>query len=258
LQAAIRTENLTVVQGPPSLFRLFLAYWNGRPFPEIRLLTTGGESLGGDLFEELGRAFPQAKKLFLYGMTEAGPRISHLDFEEGGGRDSTIGFPYAHIDWRLDKIEHTGGVRLVLRGPGVMLGYIASNGGYEGLDAEGFLHSKDLLGVCPDGRLRFLGRLDRIFRSGGRLVNPDAIERVLESLPSVAEAHCHAEEHALLGLVPVAEVVMQEGAEFDPEEILKACAPFIEPHAVPKKISRSNGFQPADSGKRKRHGSSSL
>ena len=251
LQAAIRSENLTVVQGPPSIFRLFLAYWNGHPFPAVRLVTTGGEPLGGDLFEELGRAFPEAKKLFLYGMTEAGPRISHLDFEDGGGRDSAIGFPYAHIDWRLDKIEHTCGARLVMRGPGVMLGYIASNGGYEGLDAEGFFHSKDLLDISPDGRLRFLGRLDRIFRSGGKLVNPDAIERVLESLPSVAEAHCHAEEHALLGLVPVAEVVLQEGAEFDPEAILKACAPFIEPHAVPKKISRSSGFQPADSGKRK-------
>ena len=250
IQAAIRTENLTVIQGPPSLFRLFLAYWNGRPFPGVRLLTTGGEPMGRDLFEGLEQAFPHAKKLFLYGMTEAGPRISHLAFEEGGGRDSAIGFPYEHIEWRLDKIENAVGDRLVFRGPGAMLGYIAPGGGYEGLDAEGYFHSNDLLEAAPDGRLRFCGRLDRIFRSGGRLVNPEAVERVLESLPSISAAFCHAEEHPLLGLVPVAEVVLQENAAFDPHAILEACAPFIEPHSLPRKLSLRDGFPLAESGKR--------
>jgi len=250
IQAAIRTENLTVIQGPPSLFRLFLAYWNGRPFPGVRLLTTGGEPMGRDLFEGLEQAFPHAKKLFLYGMTEAGPRISHLAFEEGGGRDSAIGFPYGHIEWRLDKIENAKGARLVFRGPGVMLGYIAPGGGYAGLDAEGYFHSNDLLEAAPDGRLRFSGRLDRIFRSGGRLVNPEAVERVLESLPSISAAFCHAQEHPLLGLVPVAEVVLQEKAAFDPHAILEACAPFIEPHSMPRNISLHAGFPLAESGKR--------
>jgi acyl-coenzyme A synthetase/AMP-(fatty) acid ligase len=253
IQAAIRRENLTVVQGPPSLFRLFLAYWNGHPFLGVRLLTTGGEPMDRNLFEGLEQAFPNAGKLFLYGMTEAGPRISHLAFEQGGGRDSTIGFPYAHIEWRLEKIENTEGARLVFRGPGAMLGYIAPGGGYEGLDAEGFFHSNDLLEPTPDGRLRFGGRLDRIFRSGGRLVNPEAVERVLESLPSISAAFCHAEEHPLLGFVPVAEVVFHERMALDPRAILEACAPFIEPHSLPRKISVRDELPLAESGKRIRN-----
>lgn len=252
LQAGIRREGMTVVQGPPSLFRLFLAYWNGEPFPGVRVVTTGGEPLGDELAEGLARAFPNARRLFLYGMTEAGPRISHLDFNQGGGQDSCIGLPYAHIDWRLDPVDGTDAGRLILRGPGMFLGYITSDGGYEGLDDAGFFHSNDLLSRGPSGHLHFRGRLDRIFRSGGRLVNPEAVERVLASHPSVADAVCFAEPHPLLGLVPVAEVVLRGDAIFDPAGLNALCAGRIEAHAVPRRLSPVEGGAVAESGKRAR------
>jgi acyl-CoA synthetase (AMP-forming)/AMP-acid ligase II len=43
-------------------------------------------------------------------------------------------------------------------------------------------------------------------------VNPEAVERVLASHPCVADAVCFAEPHPVLGLVPIAEIVMREGA----------------------------------------------
>jgi fatty acid CoA ligase FadD36 len=255
LQAAIRRERITVVQGPPSLFCLFLAYWNGEPFPEVRVVTTGGEPLGGDLAAGLGRAFPEARRLFLYGMTEAGPRISHLAFEEGGGVDGCVGVPYDHIEWRLDPVEATAadaGGRLVLRGPGMFLGYITATGGYEGLDEDGFFHSNDLLGRDAAGRLHFRGRIDRIFRSGGRLVNPEAVERVLAAHPGVEDAVCQAEPHPVLGLVPVAEVIVRSATTFDEASLRTFCAARVEPHAVPRRITPVAAGQLAESGKRRR------
>jgi acyl-CoA synthetase (AMP-forming)/AMP-acid ligase II len=252
LQAAIRREDITVVQGPPSLFRLFLAYWNGEPFPGVRVVTTGGEPLGGDLAAGLGRAFPNARRLFLYGMTEAGPRISHLAFEEGGGVDGCVGVPYDHLEWRLDPVEASAGGRLVLRGPAMFLGYITAAGDYEGLDEAGFFHSNDLLGRDAAGRLSFRGRIDRIFRSGGRLVNPEAIERVLASHPAIEDAVCHAEPHPVLGLVPVAEVVVRPTETFDAAVLRTACAAQVEPHAVPRRITQVAAGELAESGKRRR------
>jgi len=252
LQATIRREGITVVQGPPSLFRLFLAYWNGEPFPEVRVVTTGGEPLADDLAAALGTAFPNARRLFLYGMTEAGPRISHLAFEEGGGDDAGIGQPYDHIEWRLDPVAGTGAGRLVLRGPAMFLGYVAADGAYEGLDEAGWFRTNDLIEQEPDGRLHFRGRLDRIFRSGGRLVNPAAVEQVLVSYPVVEDAVCRAETHPLLGLVPVAEVVVQAGADFDVAALMAFCAGQVEPHAVPRRISRVSAGELAESGKRRR------
>lgn len=252
LQAAIRREGITVVQGPPSLFRLLLAYWDGEPFPGVRLVTTGGEPLGGDLAAGLARAFPNARRLFLYGMTEAGPRISHLAFEEGGGADACVGVPYDHFQWRIDPVAGSDAGRLVLRGPSMFLGYVAREGGYEGLDAQGFFHTNDLVSRDAAGRLHFRGRLDRIFRSGGRLVNPEAVERVLASHPDVEDAVVSPEAHPLLGLVPVATVVMRPGATFDPAALLAACTAVVESHALPRRIVPGDAGGLAESGKRHR------
>lgn len=252
LQAAIRREEITVVQGPPSLFRLFLAYWDGEPFPGVRLVTTGGEPLGPDLAEGLARAFPNARRLFLYGMTEAGPRISHLAFEDGGGVDACVGVPYDHFDWRIEPVTGSAAGRLVLRGPSMFLGYVAREGGYEGLDAEGYFHTNDLVSLDAAGRLHFRGRLDRIFRSGGRLVNPEAVERVLASHPDVEDAVVSPEQHPLLGLVPVARVVMRPGAVFDQAALTAACAAAVEPHARPRSIVPAEAGGLAESGKRHR------
>lgn len=201
---------------------------------------------------DLGRAFPNARRLFLYGMTEAGPRLSHLAFEEGGGVDGCVGIPYSHVEWRLDPVAGSDAGRLVLRGPGMFLGYITAAGGYEGLDEAGCFQSNDLLNRDAAGRLHFRGRIDRIFRSGGRLVNPDAIERVLTSQPSIEDAVCQAEPHSILGLVPVAEVVLRRGATFDPTALMAACATQIEPHAVPRRIVQTDAGGLAESGKRRR------
>lgn len=252
LQAAIRREGITVVQGPPSLFRLFLAYCNGEPFPGVRVVTTGGEPLGSDLAAGLAGAFPNARRLFLYGMTEAGPRISHLDFDEGGGVDACVGVPYDHFEWRLDPVADSDAGRLVLRGPSMFLGYIGEDGGYEGLDAEGFFQSNDLVSLDAAGRLHFRGRIDRIFRSGGRLVNPEAVERVLASHPDVEDAVVEPEKHPLLGLVPVARVVLRPGAEFDLGRLSGHCRGSIEPHAIPRRFSVAKAGELAESGKRRR------
>jgi len=252
LQAAIRRQGVTVVQGPPSLFRMFMAYWNAEPFAGVRMVTTGGEPLGDDLARDLERAFPAARALFLYGMTEAGPRISDLAIADGGGSDACVGVPYPHFEWRLDPVPDSDAGRLVLRGPSLFLGYITADGGYEGLDRDGFFHSNDLLSVGRHGRLHFRGRLDRIFRSGGRLVNPEAVERVLASHPDVRDAVCHPEGHPLLGLVPVAEVALESGATFDLASLKELCGQHVEPHAIPRRIVAAPAWELAESGKRRR------
>ena len=251
--ALIRGERITVVQGPPSMFRLLLAYWRSEPFDSVRLVTTGGESLPRGLTDALHRAFPSARKVFLYGMTEAGPRVAHEAFENGGGCEGCVGRPFAHFDWRLEGVPGAaaGEGRLLLRGPSLFLGYVAANGSYEGLDAEGFFATNDLLATLPDGRLAFRGRLDRVFKSGGRLVNPAAVEALLRRHPDVADAACFPEEHEWLGLVPVAEILLRPGASLDEGVLLDFCRLHAEPHCVPRRIAQVAEWTLNDSGKRR-------
>lgn len=250
--SVIRRERVTVVQGPPSMLRVLLAAWRGEPFDSVRLVTTGGELLPKGLAELLDRAFPAARKVFLYGMTEAGPRIAHEPVEAGGGVEGCIGRPFPHVEWRLDPVDGgaDGEGRLRLRGPSLFLGYVGPDGQYEGLDAAGFLVTNDLLAVRSDGRLAFRGRIDRVFKSGGRLVNPQAVETLLMRHPGVNDAHCFPEEHPLLGLVPVAEVIFAQAADVDVTSVSEFCARFLEPHEVPRRISRVTDWALNESGKR--------
>lgn len=91
IQGKIRRDQLTVFQSPPSGYRLFSRYWNSKPFPDVRIVTTGGEYLGHDTADEIYRMFPRAKKLFLYGMTEAGPRISHDNLDDARFLEGVLG-----------------------------------------------------------------------------------------------------------------------------------------------------------------------
>lgn len=249
LQAAIRREEITVVQGPPSLFRLFMGYWNGDPFPSVRIATTGGEALGKSLAADLAKAFPNAKRLFLYGMTEAGPRISHLALEDGGGQDACIGTPYPHFEWRLDAAENTPHSRLAIRGPSMFLGYVNPEGAYSGLDADGYFRTNDLVSQDDWGFLHFRGRLDRIFRSGGRLVNPSDIEQLIAAHPDVTHAVCRPEYDEYLGFVPVVEVLVRPGVQLMSQEIHTHCSLLMEPHVIPRKIIIKTSQELAESGK---------
>lgn len=244
----LRNSGSTVVQGPPSLLQILMAYWNGTPYPGVRMVTTGGEFMSPSLKAGLEAAFPNARKQFLYGMTEAGPRISHLSFDSGGGQDGCIGLPFDHIDWRLvpqkDKQFDEDVSRLALRGPSIFLGYFSEDGFYEGLDEEGYFVSNDIVKLLPDGRLSFVGRSDRVFKSGGKLVSPDLIEQVLSKFNGVAEVICRPSPHMMLGLVPFAEVYFVSEHGFDKVSFRKYAKSNLEPHCVPRTIS----FHPGNTG----------
>ncbi len=254
VQARIRHDQLTVFQSPPSVYRLFAKYWNGEPFPGVRIVTTGGEYLGDDTAADIRRMFPRATRRFLYGMTEAGPRISHDDMDSGRFLDGGIGQPYSHIEWRIDPVddlslaENVG--RLVLRGPSIFLGYLQpSTGAYLGLDNDKWFHSSDLISQDAAGRLYFCGRTDRLFKSGGKLVNPAAVERVIASHPGVRAVRYRSQPHALLGLAPAVDIAVVPGSHLSESDVTSLCQAHLDAHAIPRQITLCEELPVSASGK---------
>jgi hypothetical protein len=56
----------------------------------------------------------------------------------------------------------------------------------------------------------------------------------------------------VLGLVPVAEVIVRSATTFDEASLRTFCAARVEPHAVPRRITPVAAGQLAESGKRRR------
>ena len=253
VQSHIRRQRIGVVQGPPSLLTLFAAFWNGEPFPDVRLVTTGGEAVRERLVSGLAAAFPNADRRILYGMTEAGPRIADDDLDAAGVIAGMVGRPYPHLRWRIDPTDTVGlppgAGRLALAGPSMFLGYLQANERFVGIDDEGFFRSSDLVSVDGEGRLHFHGRVDRLFKSGGKLVNPTEIEAVLGRHPLVRQVVCRGEPHDLLGWIVIAEVV-PEGPFPDAAATLRRyCEDHLEAQAVPREIRLIDRLPVSASGK---------
>lgn len=140
--------------------------------------------------------------------------------------------------------------RLLLRGPSIFLGYLNPvTGKYMGIDDRGWFHSSDLLLKDAAGHLHFYGRVDRLFKSGGKLVNPVAVEQVLSDHPGVRAVRCRSEAHTILGLVPVVDIVVVSGIRVSEEDLQSLCRKYLDGHAVPGKITLYDKLPVSGSGK---------
>lgn len=130
--------------------------------------------LGGAPISELLRKEALARRLPLlesYGLTEMSSAV-------------TLGnvLPYREV-----KIQEG---EIFVRGGTLFQGYWDTSLGrcMRPLDSEGWLPTRDLGAWDAEGKLRILGRKDRLFISGGENIQPEEIERALCHIPGIIQA----------------------------------------------------------------------
>jgi acyl-CoA synthetase (AMP-forming)/AMP-acid ligase II len=106
----------------------------------------------------------------------------------------------------------------------------------DAIDREGWLHTGDLAVRRADGRLRLVGRLKEIFKSGGYNIYPREIEQALELHASVALAAVVAVPDPIYGEVGHAFVVAT-GSEPSSEELQAHCRRLLANYKVPKRFT---------------------
>ncbi|HEV7518209.1 MAG TPA: AMP-binding protein, partial [Thermoanaerobaculia bacterium] len=194
----------TRMHAVPALMRqvaaaVAVARAEGRGFPRLRGVYTGGDAVPADLQTELAGLFPGADVRVLYGPTEgtilgASYRVGN----SGGARPSPLGRPLPGA--RLRLVDAAGlslpvgaAGELWLGGSGVARGYL----GRPELTAERFVpapdgerwyRTGDLARCRPDGNLEFLGRADDQVKVRGIRIEPGEIAAALMALPEVREA----------------------------------------------------------------------
>ncbi|GAA4288199.1 AMP-binding protein [Georgenia daeguensis] len=158
----------------------------GRPHPSLRLVAQAGGRMHPDRVARtaaLGRENGWDLAV-MYGQTEATARICVLDPALVADHPDAVGRPVAGTSVELDTSvpEAAGGSgEVVVRGPGVMMGYA------EHLDDLALgamlteLRTGDLGRVGPDGLLRLDGRRSGFVKVMGLRVDLATVERALES-----------------------------------------------------------------------------
>ncbi len=209
---SIGRYRVTRLSGVPTMFHLML---NDPALARInkssvRFIGVGSAPASPALFEALARAFPNAAATNGYGVTEAGP-VMFANHPEGKPRPATsIGYPLAGCEIRLDPGPDEG--VLLTRNPGVMLAYHNLPEETAKRLEDGWFDTGDVCRRDADGFYYFVGRTDDMFVCGGENVYPGDVESTLERHPEVLQAAVLPVDHELKGQVPVAFVVARPGS----------------------------------------------
>jgi O-succinylbenzoic acid--CoA ligase len=150
-----------------------------------------------------------------YGMTETGSGVVY------------DGMPLDGVDVRADDDE-----QLWVRGPMLLRAY---RDGVDPKDSGGWLPTGDAGRIDEFGSVWVDGRIADVVISGGEKVWPDPIERVLRSLPSVAEVAIGGRPDAEWGERVVAFVV-PAGEPPSLEELRDAVKAELAPWCAPKEL----------------------
>jgi long-chain acyl-CoA synthetase len=83
-------------------------------------------------------------------------------------------------------------------------------------------------------------------------VFPEEVEVVIERNPAVRRCRVTGLPHAVLGTVPVAEVVLQNGKSLTPRELIEWCRETLSIYKVPVRVTFVKDLKLTASGKVRR------
>ena len=178
-----------------------------------------------------------------------GPSAGACRTSTCGRRGSTT----ASGRWRLLPDGEVG--TLVVKGPNVFAGYLVP--GPDGpvprrgdKVRDGWLDTGDLGSVDADGYIRLAGRAKDLIIRGGHNIDPAVIEDALLEHPAVRAAAAVGRPDAHAGEVPVAYVVLAEGAAATADELRAWAAGRVpEPAAAPKRVDVIDAIPVTEVGK---------
>jgi acyl-CoA synthetase (AMP-forming)/AMP-acid ligase II len=173
----------------------------------VRLVTNTGGHLSDKTIEELEQAFPNARIMPMYGLTES-KRALFLDRQRYPGRNACVGRAMPGLEAmvvvhagdavRVAKPDEVG--ELWVRGPSVMQGYhrVDASGGARlepgAYRDDNWLGTGDLFSMDADGLAYFRGRNKVLIKQGGYCIYPRDIEAKAESLADIVAARVVARQ----------------------------------------------------------------
>jgi oxalate---CoA ligase len=174
-----------------------------------------------------------------YGLTETGTvaanSISPEHRKRGTlGRSSPDEVAIRAEDGRLLPPGETG--EIVVRGPGVMPGYLYDEEANRAAFVDGWFLTGDLGSIDAEGYLTYSGRRKEFINRGGEKISLYEIERALLLHPSIRDAAAFSVPHPRLGENVAAAVVLTPGATTTPTEIKEFLADHLAPFKIPHHV----------------------
>ena len=255
----VGAERCTSLYGVPTMF---IAQLNHPDFErtDVSSLRTGimaGAPCPAEVMKQVHDRMNIREITICYGMTETSPVSTQTrrgdSFER---RVSTVGRVHPHVEIQVVDPE-TGRVvergqsgELCTRGYSVMLGYWNNEEATAAsIDAERWMHTRDLAVMDGDGYLRIVGRLTDMIIRGGENIYPREIEEFLYTHPEIEDAHVIGVPSRLYGEEVMAWVKLKAGADVGDAALTAFCRGRIATTKIPRFWKRVGTFPMTVTGK---------
>jgi len=203
-----------------------------------QILTTGPRPV----VERAMSAFPRAKLISGYGMTEAcGVAASSAVTDSDEDRLRWDGVPFVGIEMRVIDPDAGSEVLPGLLGELLVRGYCTFNGYYKdpeatrmAIDDDGWFHTGDIGVADPMGRVSFRGRYKDMLKVGGENVAALEVETFLIDHPEIRHVEIVGVPDARLGEVVAAVIEREDGSVIQEQDVIQYCRGRIATFKVPR------------------------
>jgi benzoate-CoA ligase family protein len=244
---AMRSYKPTVLFATPSVYAQLAhdAEKEGitKPLAGLRSAVAGAEGMPERLIPRI-RSVLGTEVVVGYGLTEIFQFALAGRSDDPGARPGVCGKPLAGVQVRLvDEDGDPVGVdeigTLELQCASLFTGYWGGSPDHHDLRADGWFTTRDRFLVDRDGFYHHCGRVDDLFKVGGKWVSPSEVERALTAHEGVWECAVIGADDEEGLIKPLAFVVTNVGWEGGPkleaelkEYVKKSLAPYKYPRWI--------------------------
>lgn len=239
----IEKEKITIILLFPIMLYDILRYPDLKKFntSSLRIVFSGGEPVPVAALQRSMEAFPSAKVIQGFGLTEGSAIASFLNQKYAISKMGSIGKPLAHVSMRVvdDKGEEVGPGEvgeILTQGPSVSKGYWMRSDANRETFAKGWCHTGDLGSIDEDGFFYIAGRKKDMIISGAENIYPAEVEDVLYAHPKISEVAVIGVPDEKWGEAVLAVVVPKAGQTLTEEEIIAFCKENLASYKKPKLV----------------------
>jgi acyl-CoA synthetase (AMP-forming)/AMP-acid ligase II len=220
-------------------------------FSSLRLIMSGGAPIAKEVVRKVLKIFG-CDYIQTYGLTETSPfltmsilkdKMKRFPFEQRLNYMVTTGRSF--FDVQLKVVKENGSEvfpddqdvgEIIAKGATVTPGYWQLPEETSKRIVDGWLHTRDLAVVNPEGYLTIVDRKDDVIITGGENVFSIEVEDVLYSHPSILEAAVIGLPDSIWGEKITAVIVVKPDTMLSEDEVIQFCKKNLANFKTPKKV----------------------
>ncbi len=247
----IKEHSITALGGTPTLLGMMARFLREPGSLPLKHIAISGECMGKPVGKQIAAAFKGADIYHVYGLTEAGPRVSFLPPGLFNRYPDCVGIPLPSVSLKItdkDGQEVPDGTEgmLWVKSGSVMMGYYHDPAYTAKALQNGWLCTGDIALINEAGLLKIKGRSDDLIIRAGMNIYPQEIESAVKMDDRVKEALAYA----ISGPGGSVQIGLKVVGDFSsPDEVKKLCAECLPAFQQPARIELTDKLPKNGSGK---------